>query len=138
MKKLKIYLSIFLALSMMLCGTSMFTVNAAQMTETEDVLIDTEANLGGEDELQPMMARACTGVPSMAYAVYNDVKNGYGSWYSGHEYMNKSGALPGGITYMSYYIVVNPQNGDLRRVVIGSDGSAFYTADHYNSWIRMY
>ena len=43
----------------MLCSTSMFTVNAAQVTETEDVVIDTEANLGGEDELQPVMANGC-------------------------------------------------------------------------------
>ena len=56
MKKLKCYLSILLVLSMMLCSTSMFTVNAAQVTETEDVVIDTEANLGGEDELQPSVA----------------------------------------------------------------------------------
>jgi hypothetical protein len=60
MKKIKRYLSILLVLSMMLCCTSMFTVNAAQVTETEDVVVDTEANLGGEDELRPMMARSCT------------------------------------------------------------------------------
>ena len=59
MKKLKCYLSILLILSMMLCSTSMFTVNAAQVTETEDVVVDTDANLGGEDELQPMMATGC-------------------------------------------------------------------------------
>lgn len=59
MKTIKRYLSILLVLSIMLCSTSMFTVNAAQVTETEDFVIDTEANLGGEDELQPMVANTC-------------------------------------------------------------------------------
>lgn len=58
MQKLKYYLSILLVLSMMLCSTSMFTVNA-QVTETEEIAVDTEVNLDVENELQPMMANAC-------------------------------------------------------------------------------
>ena len=71
MKKLKCYLSILLVLSMMLCSTSMFAVNAAQVTETEDVVINTDANLGGEDELQPMMASRCgyTSVNQMQHLI---------------------------------------------------------------------
>ena len=71
MKKIKRYLSILLVLSIMLCSTSMFTVNAAQVTETDDVVIDTEANLGGEDELQPMVANGCgyTSVNQMQHLI---------------------------------------------------------------------
>ena len=80
MKKLKCYLSILLVLSMMLCSTSMFTVNAAQVTETEDVVIDTEANLGGEDELQPMMAQRCA---STYYIINLSTNNMTATTYDG-------------------------------------------------------
>ena len=59
MKTIKRYLSILLVLSMMLCSTSMFTVKAAQVTETEKIVVVADVNLGGEDELQPMVAGSC-------------------------------------------------------------------------------
>ena len=61
MKNFKCYLSLLLVLSMMLCSTSMFTVNAAQMTETDEIIVDTEVTINSEDELQPMAATSCTG-----------------------------------------------------------------------------
>ena len=64
MKRIKCYLSILLVISMMLCSTSMFTVNAAQVTETDEIIVDTEVNLDSEDELQPMMANGCGNLTS--------------------------------------------------------------------------
>ena len=61
MKTIKRYFSILLVLSMMMCYTSVFTVSAVPTTEDEMIVIEVEEDLGGEDELQPMVANSCTG-----------------------------------------------------------------------------
>ena len=59
MKTIKHYLLIILALSLLLGGTSMFTSSAAEMIPTDDILIDSEVNLVGDNELQPMITSRC-------------------------------------------------------------------------------
>lgn len=59
MTKIKHYLSIILALILLICSILMFTVGAAGMTETEDIVVHQQENLWSDDELQPMMATSC-------------------------------------------------------------------------------
>ena len=85
-------------------------------------------------ELMPMMARGCSSVPQSAYSMYSYITNGYDpSIYTYHEYANTSAPyLPRTTTYVTYYMA------GLARLVIGADGSAYYTPNHYGSWIKMY
>ena len=98
---------------------------------TEDNTVATEENT---QELVPMMARGCGTVPQSAYSMYSYITRGNDpSIYTYHEYANTSyPRLPGGTTYVTYYM---PGSA---RLVIGANGSAYYTPDHYKSWIPMY
>jgi len=62
-----------------------------------------------------------------------------GKW--GAEYKNKSiPRLPDGTGYMEHYIPKapgDPTRWGPRRLVIGQDGSAHYTPDHYKTWIQV-
>ncbi|MEV6071651.1 ribonuclease domain-containing protein [Nocardia sp. NPDC052001] len=92
------------------------------------------------------------GVPDRAYATLVEIDAG--RWpgsanapgtHGGDTWMNRGGDLPakdsGGkkITYQEWD--VNPkkagQGRDAERIVTGSDGSAYYTGDHYNTFTRM-
>ena len=122
MKRIKCYLSILLVISMMLCSTSMFTVNAAQATETEDVVVDTEANLGGEDELQPMMANSC--------------------WTDGSTYKSTVAGLNriGGIAYSGtgQNIIFDDPAYSIRQSQCGSDFCVFvYYNDVQTYWFKV-
>ena len=66
MKTIKRYFSILLVLSMMLYSASVFPVSAVQKAENNEIAIEVEEDLGGEDELQPMMANQCS------YVKFND------------------------------------------------------------------
>ena len=47
--------------------------------------------------------------------------------------------LPSGVKYKEYDVnpYVKGQNRGVERVVIGSDGSAWYTKDHYQTFTRI-
>lgn len=98
---------------------------------TEEPTVATEETT---PELMPMMARGCSSVPQSAYSMYSYITNGYDpSIYTYHEYANTSAPyLPRTTTYVTYYMA------GLARLVIGADGSAYYTPNHYGSWIKMY
>ncbi|MBF6133671.1 ribonuclease [Nocardia otitidiscaviarum] len=92
------------------------------------------------------------GVPDRAYRTlveidagrWPDSANAPGT-HGGDTYFNRSRALPAkdaagnSITYREWD--VNPkQRGrgrDAERIVTGSDGSAYYTGDHYDTFTRM-
>ena len=98
---------------------------------TEENTVATEET---SRELVPEVARGCGTVPQDAYSMYSYITRGNDpSIYTYHEYANKSyPRLPGGTTYVTYYMAGSA------RLVIGADGSAYYTPDHYASWIKMY
>nr|WP_309230883.1 ribonuclease domain-containing protein [Nocardia sp. SYP-A9097] len=92
------------------------------------------------------------GVPDRAYQTLVEIDAG--RWpgsanapgtHGGDTWMNRGGDLPakdsGGkkISYQEWD--VNPkkagQGRDAERIITGSDGSAFYTGDHYNTFTRM-
>ena len=123
MKKLKCYLSILLILSMMLSSTSMFTVNAAQVTETEDVVVDTEANLGGEDELQPMMANGCNQYGSTSWTSIDKACDKYLGKYWEYDADSNTWSGNGLTIYASTHPVYN-------YYILHSDGSRTYFGVH--------
>ncbi|MEC3913140.1 ribonuclease domain-containing protein [Nocardia sp. CDC160] len=92
------------------------------------------------------------GVPDRAYATlveidagrWPDSANAPGT-HGGDPWENRSGQLPRkdsagkAITYQEWD--VNPkqrgQTRDAERIITGSDGSAYYTGDHYKTFTRM-
>jgi guanyl-specific ribonuclease Sa len=91
-------------------------------------------------------ARAA-GVPEKAYTVLKQILANHGEsppgYVGGRTFYNdgRDGEqlLPPGISYREYD--VNPrvkgQNRGAERLVIGSDGSAWYTANHYRTYTRI-
>ncbi|MBF6168277.1 ribonuclease [Streptomyces gardneri] len=92
------------------------------------------------------------GVPERAYATLREIDAG--RWpgsanapgtKGGERWMNRGGDLPATdgsgkpITYQEWD--VNPKqpgrSRDAERIVTGSDGSAWYTGDHYKTFTRM-
>jgi len=92
------------------------------------------------------------GVPAVAYQTLVEIDAG--RWpgsadapgtKGGDQWMNRGGSLPKTgssgkqITYQEWD--VNPkkrgQTRDAQRIITGSDGSAYYTGDHYKTFIRM-
>ena len=69
MKTIKRYLSILLTLSMIMCCTSVFTVNAVPSAEDNKIAIEVAENLISENELQPMMASRCGGIVYVDYSM---------------------------------------------------------------------
>jgi len=86
-------------------------------------------------------------VPSKANDVVNHVNSHNGSPPQGYkggrtfnnQPVNGGQKLPGGVTYREYDVnpFVQGQNRGAERVVIGSDGSAWYTNDHYHTFTQM-
>jgi len=93
-----------------------------------------------------------TGVPDRAYATLVEIDAG--RWpgsanapgtKGGDQWMNRAGSLAAKdsaskpITYQEWD--VNPkqrnQSRDAERIITGSDGSAWYTGDHYGTFTRM-
>lgn len=82
-------------------------------------------------------------IPDKAKKVVNEVKNNNGKapkvYVGGRTFKNHEKKLPINNTYREYDI--NPKtkgvNRGEERIVIGSDGSVWYTKDHYKSFIRM-
>ncbi|WP_067561998.1 ribonuclease domain-containing protein [Nocardia acidivorans] len=92
------------------------------------------------------------GVPDRAYKTLGEIDAG--RWpgsanapgtHGGDTWMNRGGDLPAKdssgkkISYQEWD--VNPkkagQGRDAERIITGSDGSAYYTGDHYNTFTRM-
>lgn len=99
----------------------------------------------------PVVSRV-SGVPERAYATLEEIDAG--RWpdsanapgtKGGETFRNREGRLPATdasgtkITYQEWD--VNPkkpgQSRDAERIVTGSDGSAWYTGDHYDTFTRM-
>lgn len=97
-------------------------------------------------------ATRAPGVPDRAYRTLVEIDAG--RWpgsanapgtKGGDQWMNRAGTLPKTdssgkpITYQEWD--VNPkqrgQTRDAERIVTGSDGSAYYTGDHYETFTRM-
>ena len=71
------------------------------------------------------------------------VKRVYGDPYEqdGSVFQNREGNLPdlpSGLLYREY-TVSTPGSSDrgARRLVVGDDGSVYYTSDHYSSFTRL-
>lgn len=92
------------------------------------------------------------GVPDQAYQTLTQIDAG--KWPAsanapgtkgGDQWMNRGGSLPRtdssgkAISYREWD--VNPkkrgQTRDAQRIITGSDGSAYYTGDHYKTFTRM-
>ncbi|WP_067886085.1 ribonuclease domain-containing protein [Nocardia vaccinii] len=99
----------------------------------------------------PVTSRAA-GVPDHAYRTLTEIDAG--RWpgsanapgtKGGDQWMNRGGSLPEtdssgkAISYREWD--VNPkkrgQTRDAERIITGSDGSAYYTGDHYKTFTRM-
>jgi ribonuclease T1 len=99
----------------------------------------------------PVASRA-PGVPDHAYATLAEVDAG--RWpdsanapgtKGGDRWMNRAGTLPAkdtagkSVTYQEWDVNPKQRNRsrDAERIVTGSDGSAWYTGDHYETFTRM-
>lgn len=132
-------------------GTEVTTapVGPANTTATSDVVPPATAPRGA-DSASPVTQAA--GVPQRAYATLREIDAG--RWpesanapgtKGGERWMNRGGDLPATdaagkpITYREWD--VNPKqpgrSRDAERIVTGSDGSAWYTGDHYKTFTRM-
>ena len=111
-----------------LIGIAGTCVHAAVVDETTQVADEPT------QELMPMMANGCSSVPQRAYDMYSYITSGNDpSIYRHHEYENTSSPyLPKNTTYTTYYMAGSA------RLVIGANGSAYYSPNHYASWINMY
>jgi len=81
-------------------------------------------------------------VPQKAYTVADYVaKNGRApqGYVGGTVFQNREGLLPQGTAYKEYDVnpKVSGQNRGAERIVIGSDGSRYYTGDHYASFTKF-
>ena len=87
-------------------------------------------------------------VPDKAKQIANYVKNNNGTppegYKGGRTYKNiplEDGAqkLPEGVNYREYDVnpYIKGQNRGAERIVIGDDGSVWYTNDHYFTFIRI-
>lgn len=134
MNNTKTYLSLFLIFTMILSSITVFYVSAAQATDETDVAVISNEVFVIEQELVPAMANACGSIPQRAYSMYSYIVSGNDpSIYTYHEYENTSYPyLPRNTTYVTYYMTGSA------RLVIGADGSAYYSPDHYSSWMKMY
>lgn len=108
---------------------------------------------GGDDTAQPKHTVAATpGVPAAAVSTLKKIDSG--EWPAaanapgtkgGDTWRNRDHQLPEkdakgkAITYQEWD--VNPkrrgQTRDAERIITGSDGSAWYTGDHYETFTRM-
>lgn len=122
-------------------------------TATAPVAVTSVAPASGRAAVVPVDDPVhAAGVPDRAYATlveidagrWPDSANAPGT-KGGEEWRNRGGDLPRAdaqgkaVTYQEWD--VNPKqrnrNRDAERIVTGSDGSAWYTGDHYTTFTRM-
>lgn len=146
-------------------GAAVVAIVVALLTQTGDeTASDTAATLSsgttstvsgqptpGDAADSPVVSRAA-GVPERAYETLEEIDAG--RWpdsanapgtKGGITFQNREGRLPATddsgsrIAYREWD--VNPkkpgQSRDAERIVTGSDGSAWYTGDHYDTFTRM-
>lgn len=126
--------------------------SAASVTSTQ-VKPGPGKTASGNTAAAPVAAPThAAGVPDHAYDTLAEIDAG--RWpgsanapgtKGGDQWMNRAGTLPKtdssgkGIGYREWD--VNPkkagQSRDAERIVTGSDGSAYYTGDHYKTFTRM-
>ncbi|WP_330232877.1 ribonuclease [Nocardia sp. NBC_00508] len=130
-------------------ATTATPVSRAITTATSTVVTPGTAPRGA-DSASPVTQAA--GVPERAYATLREIDAG--RWpdsanapgtKGGERWMNRGGDLPATdsagkpLTYQEWD--VNPKqpgrSRDAERIVTGSDGSAWYTGDHYKTFTRM-
>ncbi|MEU8896994.1 ribonuclease domain-containing protein [Nocardia sp. NPDC048505] len=100
----------------------------------------------------PASVTRVPGVPDRAYATLREIDAG--RWpqsanapgtKGGDQWMNRGSKLPRtdsagkAVTYQEWDVNPKQRNRsrDAERIVTGSDGSAWYTADHYETFTRM-
>lgn len=124
------------------------TTSSARVTTSVRV----SAPVASGSPQQNVSVTTAPGVPDRAYATLREIDAG--RWpdsanapgtKGGDRWMNRSRTLPAtdaagkAITYQEWD--VNPkrrgQSRDAERIVTGSDGSAWYTGDHYETFTRM-
>ncbi|MFZ7133298.1 MAG: ribonuclease domain-containing protein [Eubacteriales bacterium] len=82
-------------------------------------------------------------VPQKARDVADKIKENDGEapegYQGGAEFENKEGLLPKGVKYKEYDVdpLVKGENRGAERIVIGDDGSVWYTNDHYQTFILV-
>ena len=82
-------------------------------------------------------------VPQKAYDILEQIESKNGTPPKGYKggkiFKNDDGKLPEGIIYREYDVNAHVQgrNRGTERIIIGNDGSAWYTKDHYGSFVRI-
>jgi guanyl-specific ribonuclease Sa len=82
-------------------------------------------------------------IPEKVFKVIEEIKKKNGSaplgYQGGREFKNYDKILPTGIKYKEYDVnpYIKGKNRGAERLVIGADGSMWYTADHYKSFVRI-
>ncbi|MBB6499407.1 ribonuclease domain-containing protein [Pedobacter cryoconitis] len=81
-------------------------------------------------------------VPQKAYTVAEYVaQNGRPpkGYVGGTVFQNREGLLPQGVNYKEYDVnpKVSGQNRGTERIILGDDGSRYYTNDHYQSFTQF-
>ncbi len=127
--------------------------NGPRAAATSTVAGKTTAPAGGKTTAPTAVPSRAPGVPDRAYQTLVEIDAG--RWpesanapgtQGGETYFNRNRALPATdaagkrITYQEWD--VNPkrhgQDRGAERIVTGSDGSAYYTSDHYETFTRMH
>jgi len=88
------------------------------------------------------VAKQTVTVPQKAYTVaayvaqYGRPPQGY---VGGTVFQNREGLLPQGVNYKEYDVnpKVSGQNRGTERIILGDDGSRYYTNDHYQSFTQF-
>ncbi|MFI5777287.1 ribonuclease domain-containing protein [Nocardia sp. NPDC051570] len=126
--------------------------SSAPASSTKAAATSTKSGAASTTSPAAAMTARAPGVPDHAYDTLREIDAG--RWpgsanapgtKGGDEWMNRNGTLPRKdpagkqIAYREWD--VNPkqrgQTRDAERIVTGSDGSAYYTGDHYQTFIRM-
>lgn len=113
---------------------SSFTKDSNSSLSLVNTLQATTVSIAGQTSQQ-----AAAAVPQKAYTVADYVaKNGKApqGYVGGTVFQNREGLLPQGVAYKEYDVnpKVSGQNRGAERIVLGNDGSRYYTGDHYASF----
>ncbi|MBB5623785.1 ribonuclease T1 [Pedobacter cryoconitis] len=113
---------------------SSFTKDSNSSLALVNTLQATTVSIAGHTTKQ-----AAVTVPQKAYTVADYVaKNGKApqGYVGGTVFQNREGLLPQGVAYKEYDVnpKVNGQNRGTERIILGNDGSRYYTNDHYASF----
>ncbi|WP_367867149.1 ribonuclease domain-containing protein [Pedobacter sp. WC2423] len=113
---------------------SSFTKDSNSSLALVNTLQATTVSIAGQTTQQ-----AAAAVPQKAYTVADYVaKNGKApqGYVGGTVFQNREGLLPQGVAYKEYDVnpKVSGQNRGAERIVLGNDGSRYYTGDHYASF----